>query len=464
MEYLFNNEGAQRNDEPLPFAVSEQKSLYQLPLVAATKLMAERGSSIYSHHRASSGMPGLAESILTDDSSEGPSVSSDGMRRYLETSSTILDSSLSTVPLISDSFETQSGCRMSGSKHELSTTFTDSASSVSGFSQLMQAADDNNLDLGQSRMPVVPENDVLESFRESTYGGELISAPTVSEDRNLAIPPEADYWIFNLLSAARKRSQPSCFDHSARGASSGLNTPLLSLSPSAESVNNAKAKVRSSFEDHDSFQVSMKIDQPCTVAKVMEIIGNPAYLKMWCDPIKTLVVVNSTDTGVFGQLERDREYEGEWIEATTTTLDSPPCSVSYMHQLGNMILETVGLGSHGEITMFVERSRGKVSLTVGPFAGGIHVSHTISILGEEGGLIRVVDRVRIQEREEDFSFGRSMFFGGVLDSCFSSCLLPQLGHYMDQVKTSMARLQILVEIGELSKSVHISAPRWWQPH
>eukprot|EP00980_Cylindrotheca_fusiformis_P030896 scaffold25602_cov225-Cylindrotheca_fusiformis.AAC.1 len=109
--------------------------------------------------------------------------------------------------------------------------------------------------------------------------------------------------------------------------------------------------------------------------------------------------------------------------------------------------------------MFVERNRGKVSLTVGPFVGGIHASHTISVR-QEGEHVRVVDRVRIDQREEDISLARSLFYGGALDSCLSSCLLPKITDYMDQAKTSMARLQILVAIGDLSsRNVIIGAPR-----
>eukprot|EP00980_Cylindrotheca_fusiformis_P029970 scaffold24122_cov279-Cylindrotheca_fusiformis.AAC.1 len=57
----------------------------------------------------------------------------------------------------------------------------------------------------------------------------------------------------------------------------------------------AKSNVYSRLEDNESFEVHMKVDQPCTVSDVMNIVGNPAYLKMWCNPIEALVVVNSTD-------------------------------------------------------------------------------------------------------------------------------------------------------------------------
>jgi hypothetical protein len=466
MEYLFNYEATQ---EVPPFALSEQNSSQHLSITSPTASLSPLSSPqesqtsftkkeflIESHQSPSPAVPGLIESVMTDDSSAG-TCDSEEIPHYLEASSTILGSSLSTVPLNSDSLNLLSSRHVDQNLGN-SATLPSSESSAPGFSQLMQAADDGNSNLGQSRMTVVPEDEVLDSFAELNYEGTLISAPTdVPEDQVLSQNPETNYWFFNLLSAARRSSRSPSYDHhlSTLGSSSRLNTPLLSLSPCVESINNAKSTVRSIFEDHESFEVSMKIDPPCTVEDVMGIIGNPAQLKMWCDPIETLVVVNSSDTGVSGQLETDREYEGEWIEATTTALETPPCRVGYMYQIGNMLLETIGLGSYGRITMFVERSRGKVTLTVGPFVGGIHASHTISVF-EEGGQVRVIDRVRLDQREEDFSMARS-----VLGPCLSSCLLPHLGDYMDQVKTSMARLQILVEIGKLSNNIIIGAPRSW---
>jgi hypothetical protein len=196
----------------------------------------------------------------------------------------------------------------------------------------------------------------------------------------------------------------------------------------------------------------------------MEVIGNPNLLKMWCDPIQTLLVTSSSDgtrnssSSVTTEGNRGREYEGEWIEATTTALESPPSNMGLIYSAGQSVLETIGFVTYGRITMFVERRRGQVGLTVGPFSGGIHAAHTISVF-EEGGQIRIVDRVRLNKEEEEVSIAR-IFLCGMLDSCFSSCLLPSIGGYLDQVTSSMARLRILVETSEYShESEIVSAPR-----
>ncbi len=79
------------------------------------------------------------------------------------------------------------------------------------------------------------------------------------------------------------------------------------------------------LEDGQSVEVYMDIHGPCTTQGVMRILGNPELLKMWCDPIQTLIVTSSSDSSreSSGQIQADngREYEGEWIEATTTALD-----------------------------------------------------------------------------------------------------------------------------------------------
>jgi hypothetical protein len=223
------------------------------------------------------------------------------------------------------------------------------------------------------------------------------------------------------------------------------------------------------LEDNQAFEVSMDIDPPCSFEDIMNVLGNPELLKVWCDPIQTLIVTSSSDgsressnhvaSSESRDRDRDREYEGEWIEATTTALESPPSNLGYLYSAGQSILETLGFATYGRITMFVERRRGQVGLTVGPFSGGIHAAHTISVFEGEGGRIRVVDRVRLTQEEDPVPIS-SMFLCGVLDSWFSSCLLPNLGGYMDQVTTSMARLRILVENSGPSQQIEIvSAPR-----
>jgi hypothetical protein len=104
--------------------------------------------------------------------------------------------------------------------------------------------------------------------------------------------------------------------------------------------------------------------------------------------------------------------------------------------------------------MFVERQRGRVGLTVGPFCGGIEVSHNLKILSEEdGGKIRIVDDVKLRRLGSDEN--DESHFCGVMD-ILEKCYLPRLDDFMDQVLSSMARLRFLVEKGE-EHSVYVEA-------
>jgi hypothetical protein len=206
----------------------------------------------------------------------------------------------------------------------------------------------------------------------------------------------------------------------------------------------------------------------------MNIVSNPNNLQLWYDPIQTLVVTSRSNeednedglgngTGSAGSHgSSDRQYEGEWIEASTTALTSPPCIVGPLYELESTLRESLGVGSYGLITIFVEKTNGKVTLTVGPFPGGIHVRHTISVSCSEeqernhhhhhgggGGGVKIVDRVKLETREEDAStFQNTVSLGGMLNSC----MLPPLASYMQQVKNSMAKLLLLVESGQVSRS------------
>lgn len=419
-----------------------------------------------SHAPTPASPPGLIESVMTDGSSSIQSdsqLTESGFPQFLDASSTYMLSSLPTIASAGDStflsnksFSRQPGLGDS-SKPNFIPTSAGPATAVTGpastpgsvrFSQLMRAADDTSINVGQSRMPVVPENETIElSSQDSFHSGTLISPPGSPEGEQIiqGHNPDAN-WLPNFLNLQLVPTS----DQSPQQGFSALGQPLLPKTQEDETVVNAKARVKSYIEDDTAFEVSMDIEPPYTARDVIDVIANPELLKVWCDPIQTLIVTSSSDNGressASVETDRDREYEGEWIEATTTALESPASGAGYIFTAGQSILETLGFAMYGKITMFVERRRGVVSLTVGPFSGGIHASHTISVFEDDSGRVRVVDRVRLTQEDEVSISG--MFLCGVLNSCFSACLLPSVGSYMDQVTTSMARLTVLVEKGQ----------------
>ena len=362
-----------------------------------------------------------------------------------------------------------------------------------GFSELMMAADDSSMELGQSRQTVhIPEhrsNERLPPLLESqeVESGTLISAaPEPNFIPNFQPPSRPGYrkWWHNMpfLDSTSYIANPE-FERPLLTAVSGSDTngaatrqPHITRLLSNDSFQNQQANlalqracatVQTKIESDESFEVSLLLEPNAqfTVDDVMEVISNTDLLNLWCDPIETLIVTSNT-SGVSldgtqkrnerirlsndgrNDNERIREYEGEWIEATSSPLESPSGGLSIFLGAGQSILETLGFASYGRITMFIERRRGHIGLTIGPFHGGIHASHTINVSSQcpssTVGKIKIVDRVRLTHEDKEVSLLGKVFGCGV-GSCLSQLFLPSIGGYMDQVTLSLGRLRILLE-------------------
>lgn len=295
------------------------------------------------------------------------------------------------------------------------------------FSQLMRQADDRNT---QSRMPTVEEKEegLVDSGQTPTTTASSTMTP---QGTNQA--PSGNNWLHSLLYGSSPEQHISA-------------VPLMSLSPSYlhdEQHMGAGRNIQATRLDENTFQVSMQIDPPSTVRDVLDVVGNPDLLRLWCEPIRALVITKSSE-GAQSATNRaggDREYEGEWIEATTSNLVSPSRHTSCLYSLGHVIYTTLGFPSYGKITLFVERLRGQVGLTIGPFSGGVVVSHTIK-LEDDGPVVSVVDTVRLSRDDESW-----LCCCGLCEP-IKRCFMPGISGHMDQAVSSLSRLRVLVEHGE----------------
>ena len=385
---------------------------------------------------------------------------------------------------------------------------SDKNSSSIGFSELMEAADDSNIHLEKSRpatilsdhrssekLPPLLENQEVES-------GALISVESQEVEPNILIsaPPVLESIYTTVPSTRRGRvgkwwHNMPLVDTGAHGTDVELQKPLLSITRTATNTDahrtphvtrllssetfqdqyinlaleRASTSVQTQIEGEDSFEVSLLVgeDALCTVDDVMDVIGNADLLNLWCSPIENIIVTSSSNEVPCSAMNFDgkknneacgrhvssicniREYEAEWIEATTSSLESPSSNVGFFLSAGRSALENLGCASYGRITMFIERQHGRVGLTIGPFHGGIHASHSISVSLENsnsnGRRIRIVDRVRLARENEE----EEVFAGGILGCAMGSCIshffLPSISGYIDQVTLSMARLRVLLE-------------------
>jgi len=273
-----------------------------------------------------------------------------------------------------------------------------------GFSQLIQEADNQNRNsvLQEELLPSLPELDTL--LGESCLR-DIISDPTKSNLR----------------------------------AKEKLITPFMKRGIETEKIN------------EESFEVSMYIYTPCTLQDVLGIVGNPDMLHLWCEPVRTLAVTWSTE-GSRSATQRmepsqNREYDGEWIEATTTNLMSPSGHSNLLYDTVQNIWSSLGFPFYGKITMFVERQRGQVGITMGPFPGDLTVFHTIKVVKGDG-FIRVMDKVQIGHEElnsDNIDYCCSNFYDTIKQCFFGFKLESHIEHSI----TTMTRLRVMIENGEV---------------
>lgn len=289
------------------------------------------------------------------------------------------------------------------------------------------------------------------------------------------------HWLFPALPVF---SKPSFATSSLSSSSASKERRLATL---------AGATVVTTGEN--TFVVSMDLVALASVADdVMHILGNPDMLRLWCDSVSSpLIIVRSSEgarnaanmnhrssnnnnseaaassslhpqpwwataTPVNVAPAQHRQYEGEWIEAVTTTDLLHPdsnrtttCCAWTWSALGTM----AGFPSrYGKVQMFVERLLGQVSLTLGPFPGNVKVCHTFKVTTTLSSSsmckTRIVDAVRIVRcnSDEEDSGGSNSLCCGLLDfySCWESS--SNSAGFIDQALSSMARLRFLVEHGE----------------
>ena len=225
----------------------------------------------------------------------------------------------------------------------------------------------------------------------------------------------------------------------------------------------------------DSFSVSTHLPSPCSVREVIDVLANPDLLRLWCVPVRNAIItsegVGADNNTSVGRSSSDggREYDGEWVEITTPQLVSPSSScTSCLYRGLTATKAALGFETEGYVKMFVERNRGQVGLSVGPFMGGVVADHTITVgdncalletseqascesgspsatQSNNGGVV-ITDTVRVRKDEDLVVTGGGYSCGlfGVLERY----ALPSISGYMTQAALSLENLCDIVCDGE----------------
>ncbi len=225
----------------------------------------------------------------------------------------------------------------------------------------------------------------------------------------------------------------------------------------------------------DSFSVSTHILPPCSVREVIDVLANPDLLRLWCAPVKNAIITSeglghSGSSSREGSADGGRDYDGEWVEITTPQLVSPSSSCSACLYSGLTAAKAaLGFQTEGYVKMFVERSRGQVGLSIGPFMGGMVADHTITVgdncalmdsssgvAGGEnasspsstqsnGGVV-ITDTVRVR-KDEDLAAAEEGYSCGLF-GVLERYALPSISGYMTQAALSLENLCDVVCDGE----------------
>ncbi|KAL7436862.1 hypothetical protein ACHAXH_005098 [Discostella pseudostelligera] len=337
------------------------------------------------------------------------------------------------------------------------------------FEQLMHEADDHN------------NTDAL----NDVDGGESARNHRLDADQEMA---EQSFW--------RRRNPFSL---------SNATTDDYQLSRCSTTHSTQQPPVRARSTHHDMYIVEFEIlpsdahSSTLEIRDVMDIMANMELLHLWFDPIPAIFETNVKDgsnesylsprTSPSNSLEdnnsnytahtTNRQYDGQWVEISTPPLKIPPgawlsgCSRSIRIAFRSLI----GFPARIRSMIFVERSCGRMGMTLGPYPDGLCNSGTMAhhtfrtrIKDEEeaaiGGpgsrtsrrCVVISDEVRLQRDENND-------FNGTQRSCclcfilrfilgfFERAILfrwykPDLASYMQQTISSMEKLRTLLERGE----------------
>lgn len=378
-------------------------------------------------------------------------------------------------------------------------------------SQSPQPQLDNRTNLGIETLSMY-ENDsivvaaaarVNENFVAPANGHESIDFEQlfhVADDRN---PSDAVHDDDGAISDTNNHGVDSDQDIAGQSFWRRRNPFSLTSATKADPRQSQQTPARARSTHHDKYVVEIDIlssetnSSSLEIRDVMDIMANMELLHLWFVPIPAIFETTFKDGNTEGyttsprsspsnsleansnnttSYHNNRQYDGQWVEISTPPLKIPPgawlsgCSRSVRVAFRSMI----GFPARIRSMIFVERSCGRMGMTLGPYPDGFLCNsgtmayHTfrIRISNEEDGscsgtsrrYVTISDEVRLQ-RDQDNDFN------GIRRSCCLCLILrfmlgllerailirwykPDLASYMQQTVSSMEKLRSLVERGE----------------
>lgn len=267
-----------------------------------------------------------------------------------------------------------------------------------------------------------------------------------------------------------------------------------------QSTSRSQPPVRATRIRHDKYVVKINIpittNELSAIREVVDIMGNMDLLHLWFDPIPAIFDSTIRDGGSDGRGGIDdhmannndnttttRQYAGQWVEISTPPLRIPSDShiSGCVSAIRNTLRSILGFPPRIRSMIFVERSCGRMGMTLGPYPDGFLCNsgtmayHTFTVRisddGDEVGddnittnnnmrCIVISDEVRLQRGGVDDDFiGKTRNKSCCICSIVKVILgllewmllfrwyRPDLASYMQQSCTSLEKLRSLVEQG-----------------
>jgi len=343
------------------------------------------------------------------------------------------------------------------------------------------------------------EDDALPQIQENGIGDEQLSIDgnENENDDDIAISitsmnQKIWEWPIQFFSSLRKKKK--------KQQTSSTNVPTAAL------TNPSRAPIRAHRIRHDKYIVEVDIlpsssSTSVDIRDAIDILANIELLHLWFEPIPAVFdactkdgsgnnlqssssprtsPANSLDSLIGDDNHNNnhnvRQYDGEWIEISSSLLALPSDAVlvGYLRATRVGIRKLIGFPARVRSMMFVERSAGRVGLTLGPYPDrlfhGTMAHHTFHLNvvtddDEEYGVsmggrqkIVITDEVRLQREGEEVGLNgkrNGYYYCALLRVLFALFewitvlwYQPDLASYMAQTISSMEKLRTLIERGE----------------
>lgn len=300
-----------------------------------------------------------------------------------------------------------------------------------------------------------------------------------NDDTRIDAPKDAGHYLWrrNPFASSNRRSVGTTQSRAR------ATTPPVSL----------RTPVRATRIRHDKYVVEIDIfpsdasnnnHSRFDIRDAMDVMANMELLHLWFDPVPAVfdaAIKDGSGNGIVSprsspdSANNNRQYDGQWVEISTPPLSIPSDSriSGCLRAIRVGFRSLIGFPSRIRSMIFVERSCGRIGITLGPYPDGFlcnsgtmaYHSFNIRMSDEEssstahrGRCVVISDEVRLQRGggDEGFDGTRSSccicsilrFLLGIVEWALLLWYQPDLASYMQQTISSMNKLRALMEHGE----------------